>query len=146
MELCENKFLYLNALKEIINSREESNIDEILKGREEVFVYYMKILKNYYGEKYFYHIKKLLAILAIAYEPLTMREIAYLMGDEKRSFKLLGFLKDIEGFLKVKRSNRESNVISINHKKLKDTIKEHQITRGIFAYSSLLKFKKFLDG
>ncbi|SET59909.1 TPR repeat-containing protein [Natronincola peptidivorans] len=122
LQLCENRFLYLNALKEITTSTGQANLDALLEGQHQIFQYYLKVLRSHYGEKYFYHIKKILCILAIAYEPLTIREIAYLMGDEKRSFKLLGFLKDIGGFLKTERSNRESNVISIGHKKLQETI------------------------
>ncbi|WP_042454303.1 tetratricopeptide repeat protein [Neobacillus dielmonensis] len=107
------RFIYLKLLKEIYKIKPQDEIMKLPKGKE-LFDYYFNSLESLYGEKFFKNIMQLLSIIATSYEPLTYREISSLMGEDKATFKLLAYLIDIRGFIKIERSYR-GNLITISH-------------------------------
>lgn len=120
LEKSEFRFLYLKALKEMYSDFQ--SIDKIPEGSK-VFNCYLKKLENMYGPKYFSKIINTLLIISTAAEPLTTREICYLLGEEKRTFRFLAFISDLRGLLNIERSYRE-NLISISHSEWKKILEE----------------------
>ncbi len=119
---AENRFLYLKMLKELLSIHQESVHDKLPEGKA-LFENFLKHLHAAYGEKFFAGVIRLLCILATAFEPLTVKEISYLYGEERLTFKLLAYLIDLRGFLKVERSYRGS-LLSLGHENLKELVKE----------------------
>ncbi|KYH34007.1 tetratricopeptide repeat protein [Clostridium tepidiprofundi DSM 19306] len=117
---CERRFLYLKAIKELIKCDGNFNIDEVPKGKE-LFQYYLNKLQSMYGKKYFSTVIKMLVSIATAFEPLTFREISYLLGENRPTFKLLAHLTDLRIFFKVDRSYR-GNLITISHDEWKKAV------------------------
>lgn len=121
VEQAENRFIYLKLLKELHTVEPAKKLFEYPKG-EELFDLYFETLGSMYGEKFFQTIINLLSIISTSYEPLTYREVSTLMGEDKTTFKLLAFLSDIRGFVKIERSYR-GNMLSVSHEDWKKSIK-----------------------
>ncbi|MCK8826604.1 hypothetical protein MWH25_02420 [Natroniella acetigena] len=115
------KLLYLSLFKTILDSKNVS-LEELKKANNK-FEAYFDLLRSMYGEKLFNKIKIILAIIATSYEPLTAKEISYLLGEEELTFRFLAILSDLKPLLKVERSNR-GNSISLFHYDLKVLIKK----------------------
>jgi tetratricopeptide (TPR) repeat protein len=136
--IAENRFVYLKILKDIVQNNR--NDLEILHS-EGVFASFIEKIKQYYGDKYFHSFLSLLVIIATAQEPLTIEEIAFLYGEEKPTFKLLAFLTDMRGFLRVDRSSR-GNLFSISNLIWKEKIVNYDPTVCQETFSS---YKRKMD-
>jgi len=112
------KILYLNLLKEIIISNNELNID-FIESNEYIIDYYLKNIKNKYGDKYYESIFKLLCLLVSQFEELDIYEIMGLNDEAVLNLKLIANLFDLRSFIKKTRSER-GNLFSINHIQLKN--------------------------
>ncbi|MCK8818139.1 hypothetical protein MWH28_12305 [Natroniella sulfidigena] len=112
LEAADYKLLYLSLFK-IIRDSGNASLEE-LKKADNKFMIYFDLLKSMYGEKLFKRIKRVLSIIATSFEPLTAKEISYLLGEEKLTFRFLAMLSDLRPLLKVERSSR-GNLISLNH-------------------------------
>lgn len=122
LQRSENRFLYLKTLKEMAKLGPE-RLAAIAGSEASLFQIYLEQLKFSYGTKYFNRVLHLLCVLCTAFEPLTVKEFAYLVGEETQTFLLLANLVDMRGFLKIDRSYR-GNLISVAHAELKQEI-EH---------------------
>lgn len=60
---------------------------------------YIRFLLRLYGEKYFTRIQKVLLSIGLAYEPLSVRQIALLAFDEPPTIELLSILRDLTPIL-----------------------------------------------
>ena len=110
---CDYRFLYLRMFKEIYQLGYSDLSSKPIKYN--FFEYYLYVLKKYYSEKFYNNVIRILIILASAYEPLTIKELSYLIGEDKISFRLLAYLTDLRGLLIVERSYR-GNLISLSSK------------------------------
>ena len=66
---------------------------------------YMQILEDQYGQKEAAQLRKLLGILSTLgeCEPLSLRELARLLGDGHISLRLMGMMSDVSSMLKIER-------------------------------------------
>ncbi|UMZ72527.1 hypothetical protein [Natranaerofaba carboxydovora] len=128
VDKADKRFLYLKALKEILDISKEGVDLENLNDLEDLFVEYLEKLKEIYGDKYFQYLLNILIVVATAPEPLTISEILYLINEpheeETINFKLLGCLSDIKMFLKEDRTARGS-CISISHHEWRTAIENN---------------------
>jgi tetratricopeptide (TPR) repeat protein len=120
LDKSERRFLYLKLFKDLIKIQSLNSIKALPAGKE-LFKYYLDNLKNIYSEKYFSNIKKLISVISTSFKPLTIKEISYLLGEDKPTFKLLGNLTDLRGMIKIDRNYR-GNLISIGHEDLKNFV------------------------
>lgn len=120
IQLSEGRFLYIKALKELLSDNLD-NLNEMALD-EKLFDLYLSKLQYLYGDKYFQNISRLLYVLAICREPVTLQELTILIGEDKPTFKLLAYLMDLRGFIKVERSYR-GNLFSISHTEWRNEIK-----------------------
>lgn len=121
LKVADNRFVYVKILKDIVQIN-KNNLD-ILQS-DGVFAHFIQKIEQYYGEKYFHQFLSLLTIIATAKEPLTIEELAFLHSEGKPTFKLLAFLTDMRGFLRIDRSSR-GNVISISNVTWKQEITDY---------------------
>lgn len=133
LDKSENRFLYLSILKSIIQNSGIELIHQLPNG-EKLFGSYLDMLKLNFGSKYFKGIQRILGILALVEDPVTLNEIVYLYGDDSITFKFLSYLYQIQGLLKSERSYR-GNLLSISHIELKDIILKnyHNIVRQLVS-------------
>lgn len=115
------RFLYIRMLREIYQLTRSSL--QTLPDGDELLSYYLDALKYQYSAKFFKGITRVLAIVGTALAPLTVKEIAYLGGEETVTFALLAYLADLNIFLKVERSPQRGNLISIAHKNMSEMIR-----------------------
>lgn len=120
IEHSEGRFLYIKPIIEILKLGSDITIKDIPKG-EELLSFYLQKLSSLYGEKYFLRLMELFTVIGTSFEPLTFKEISKLVGEEQPTLKLLAYLLDIRGFLRVERSYR-GNLISISHEQWKETL------------------------
>jgi len=135
------RILYLNMLKEIILS---SNIDiDNIPEQEAIIDYYLKNIKNKYGEKYYSNIFKILIILASQLEELTIKEISLLNNDAMLNLKLIANMFDLRGFIKKTRDTN-GNKFSLSHislvKYLNDKYQNEIINYLYEIYSNISSF------
>ncbi|MCB1316287.1 MAG: hypothetical protein KDK27_10060, partial [Leptospiraceae bacterium] len=112
MHKSEFRFLYMRLYRELLKSYGD-NLPSSLPEGALLLEQYLERLRKLYGDKFYQHLSTLLAILASAYEPLTLAEIAYLSGRDEPDFKMLAYLADLRGFFKTERSYR-GNLISLH--------------------------------
>lgn len=111
---ADNRFLYLKTLKELLQGDNKTNLDSAISGSDLLFLYLESLEKNY-GEIYMSKVVRILTILAIAYEPLTLNEIAFLLGDGIPSTRLIAHMIDLRGFLVKERNYRSNALFSLAH-------------------------------
>ena len=116
----DHRFLYLKMVKEILKINPEPDIIRA-SDKTGLFATFLNELKSLYEEKFFEGVLQILIILATALEPLTLGEIAYLTGEAAPSFRLLAYLTDLRGFLRIERNYRGSQ-ITIAHAELQELI------------------------
>ncbi len=68
-----------------------------------LFERYLKEIQKYYGDKLFDEAMTVLYAIVTAEEPLTLREVAWLSGEEYITPKLLAFLRDFGALLRTMR-------------------------------------------
>lgn len=119
---AEYRFLYLKAIKELLNASQDLEYGYLADGKA-LFAEFLDTLRHAYGEKFFAGVVKLLVIFSTAFGPLTLKEISYLFEEEHPTFKLLAHLVDLRGFLKSEHSYR-GTLLSLAHPDLCDVILE----------------------
>lgn len=125
----EKRFLYISLLSFIIKNSHFKDYNFLPEGLE-IFDYFLDKLNFYYSDKYFKELKNIISIIAFSKEPMSLKELSYLYGEDKISFKFLGYLYDIKGILRIDRSYR-GNLISLYHEELKKLIKNKYETSFI---------------
>lgn len=120
LKLGEYRFLYIKALKELSHSVDD--FEKISIDNNNIIINkYIKVLNEKYGnEKNSRGLIRIILILAIVEEPLTIEEISYLYGEYTITLKFIAYIIDLKGLLKIERSSR-GNIYSL-HKKWKDPI------------------------
>ena len=107
LKLCGGTFLHLKLYAKLA----ESGIpvkDLPALDSQPLFERYLNEIKKYYGDKLFDEAMTVLYAIVTAEEPLTLREAAWLSGDEFVTPKLLSFLRDFGALLKTIRDTRGS--------------------------------------
>lgn len=112
------RFLYLSIIKTLYDY--DYNIFNTLNEKH-IIVQLLEQIKLTYGEKYFEGIKKVLFIITLGNEPLTIKEIANIYGEKQNYYDLLIYIYEIRTMLNVDRSYR-GNLIYISNAELKDFI------------------------
>ncbi|PEQ91730.1 hypothetical protein CN481_15690 [Bacillus sp. AFS006103] len=97
--------------------------DARVESMEDVMSYYMRYLRQLYGQKYFGQISQLAALLAFSPKPLTLEEISYLLNGINPGFELLGQLNDLRYWLKV-RKKQSVNTYSLVNTSIRDTLQK----------------------
>lgn len=112
LEKAEWRFLYVRLYRDLLRSYGHER-PQTLPGGGELLERYLERLRRLYGDKFRGRTTTLMAILASAYEPLTLQEIAYLSGREEVDFLMLAHLADLRAFFKTERSYR-GNLVSLH--------------------------------
>ena len=120
MEKSEGRFLYLKALKEMLRLTDDPGILPVGAG---LLGYYLEQVEQRYSEKYFSSLLGFLLILASAPEPVTIRELAFL-SDNVVSFRILAYINDLRGFIRVERSYRGKDLLSISNDDWRGLLRE----------------------
>lgn len=103
LDKADYRFAYVSILVKVIENTPTENRESILKEHNIIKPFIEMVEKNY-SPKYAECLYDILYNIAIAPEPLTIKELSYLLGDNKISFGLLGFINDLKGILKFERS------------------------------------------
>lgn len=112
VEKAESRFLYVRLYRDLLRSYGGERPVALPDGSE-LLERFLDRLRLLYGDKFHRNVTGLLAILASAYEPLTLRELASLSGREEVDFLMLAFLVDLRAFFKTERSYR-GNLVSLH--------------------------------
>lgn len=91
-----NTFLYLTGLLQVVTRR---NI--FIPTESAGYLYLLEYLRSIYSSKYYQDIEKILGILVITKAPISIRELAQVLGYEAPSYLLASYIKDITTFLVV---------------------------------------------
>ena len=111
LKLCGGTFLNLKLYAKLA----ESGIpvkDIPALDSQPLFERYLNEIKKYYGDKLFDEAMTVLYAIVTAEEPLTLREAAWLSGDEFVTPKLLSFLRDFGALLKTTRETGRGSLLS----------------------------------
>ena len=106
LSLCDRKFLYVALIEKI--ARYTNIID--FHDSKQIIDSFLSILRETYSEKFYYNIECILAVLASAKEPLSLEEIAILIGEERLNFKILGMFADIKDLLFADHTNGDNRL------------------------------------
>lgn len=121
LEKADYRFLYVRLLHELLSGSSGERLDAIPPGRELIGAY-LERLQSGYGEKFYRRWTTIAALIATAFDTLTVAEIAHLCGDGETNFPLLGCLADARCFLQVERSPR-GNLIKIAHAEYQEELR-----------------------
>lgn len=123
LKKTENRFLYLRLAKEMVMS---FGLDEIadIPEWQKLILYYLSRRRELYGEKYFKDLILTALIIATAYEPLTIDEIAYMFNESIPTFQLLAHLAELRGFLTIDRSTYRGALYSIDAETIREVLDE----------------------
>ena len=108
---CGGTFLHLKLYAKLA----ESGIpvkDLPALDSQPLFERYLNEIKKYYGDKLFDEAMTVLYAIVTAEEALTLREAAWLSGDEFVTPKLLSFLRDFGALLKTTRETGRGSLLS----------------------------------
>ena len=119
--LCDNRIVYLKVLKDLHACEHIPFKLEEVPSYQEILGFYFDAIGSFYDESSLISIKRLLTVIAIAEEPLDVYDIAYLMNEHSVSFRLLSYLSDLRGFLRVERSV-ERNKFFVSNKKISELV------------------------
>lgn len=113
-----NNFLYLDGLLQVIKNKnscipENGNYYSILLDQ----------LRELYSEKFFYEIENMLGLFVLMNTPMSIKEMAQLLGYEQPIYLLASYLKDLQVFLIVEYRNGEA-FYSLAHDEVVSAIKE----------------------
>jgi len=102
IEKGNHRFLYVKALRELLKA-DTFNIDEL--GNESILERYLNVLERKYGNgKHIEKIKRLLLIVALLDESVTIEELSYLHRFEVADLQFIGYLTDLKGLLHIDRT------------------------------------------
>ena len=116
----EYRFAYVNILTKILLRTDAEKRASVLNGGNIMNVY-LEMIEDNYLMKHRSYLYDILYMISISPEPLTVKELSFLLGDEKISFALLGILNDLKGILRYERTNKK-NRISIANQLYKESI------------------------
>lgn len=126
LELSDNRILPLGMLCSLA----EAGIPlEDLPESDRVVSKYLKTLNERYGEKESIRLREMLAVLSTlgTYEPLSIKTLGAVTGEEVASLRLIGMIRDLSPMLKAERSE-EGNLYTVANselaKELSDQIPE----------------------
>jgi len=122
-ELCDNRIVYLKVLKDLHACEYIDFKLENVPSHDELLHFYFKAIGSFYDQSSLNNIKRLLLLIAIAEEPLDIYDIAFLMNDNAVSFRLLSYVSDLRGFLRIERS-REQNKFLVSNKKISELVEQ----------------------
>lgn len=108
VEKAEDRFLHLRPLRCFLESFRGERLQESLPKGKALLERSLKRLRALYGEEFYREASKLAAILASAYEPLTLEEVAFLAGRGGIDSRLLACMAELRAFLKTDRSRGEN--------------------------------------
>ena len=102
LQLADHRVLYLGLLCKLLH--DGMNIDT-LPDSSCLVQRYLEILSQSYGEKHAAYLREVLVFLSTwgICEPVSLREIAMVLGDGDVTLELLGIINDLMPFLKVNR-------------------------------------------
>lgn len=95
-----------------------------LKSQKNIIKAYFEFISSLYTKKFSQILLNYVLILANSYEPLSIKTLSVLNGEEFLSFGTLGRVKDLNSVLKIERG-KEGNLISLSHSVFIDYIKEN---------------------
>lgn len=118
IERFEYRFSELAAYKRLckINPVFTNTVDPDLLN---VFI---DVLKQNAPETYLHKVEMILNALAWSGMPLTIRELAYLSGEQYVSYRFIGMLHDLKAFIKVVRTDR-GNCYDFSHNEWEQSVK-----------------------
>lgn len=117
------KFIYVSMTK-IFFENSLSNVDD-LPEHKDMFLQYIKNIKSKYGEKQGKYILDILALMTTIYEPITLDELVFLLGESNPSYKLLACIEDLKYLLKSERVTGRGTVYSLAHSDFKEYIENN---------------------
>jgi tetratricopeptide (TPR) repeat protein len=106
LEIAEWRFLYLRPLLSFFSSSGGAPAPENLSGGRELLELRLEDLRALRGEEFHVEATQVTAILASAYEPLTLKELAFLSGRGGADSRLLAVLVELRAFLRTERGDR----------------------------------------
>ena len=115
LQLADNKFLYIKPIQYVLKYKE---IWQLNKKDTNIFNEFIELVKGLYTEKYCDNFIKVLLIICLSREKITIEEISYLFSGDKPDFKFIAYISDISCLLSKSRSYR-GNAISIAHNTLR---------------------------
>lgn len=113
-----NNFLYLDGLLQVIKN-EKSCIPE----NDNYYTILLNQISNLYSKKFFGEVENILGILVIMNIPISIREMAQLLGYEQPTYLLASYFKDLQTFLTVEYRSGEA-FYSLAHEEVFSAIKE----------------------
>jgi hypothetical protein len=113
LELSDHRALYLRTLLNAVQFLDAGESLTLPSGSELAWALIDK-LRGVYGVRHFHHLTNILAVLAFAYEPLTLEELCYLLLEPHSTIRTAAFLGDVRGLLRLDRSPR-GNLLSLAH-------------------------------
>ncbi len=97
LDQCDNNFAYLQLFMEIM-TRSSKNIHQ-LPSSDEIIAGYLESMAEIYGTKYSQYFYRILHVLSVSDEPITLAELAYLLGENQITATLLGYIHDMKRLL-----------------------------------------------
>lgn len=122
LERSAYRFVYVKLSETLLIL--ENNKIEKLPDYNSMFESYLNTMIKLYGEKEAKRLLDILEVLAITYEPLTFREISYLIGEENPSYKLIALFEDIKHLLKSERIAGRDTVYSFVHQTFRQSFEK----------------------
>jgi len=103
LTLANQRFLYLRLLQVLLQSSSDLDLS-VLPAQAALIPHYLEQLQRRGGQRYSVQILDLLITLAVAGDPMSLAELAWLLSEDLPTFGLLARLLDIRLFLKTERS------------------------------------------
>lgn len=142
LQKSDNRFLYVKMAEIFIDKKRIKNTYQQLPQYKKMYDRYMEKLKGHYGKKRRKKILNIIEVLAIAYEPLTFREIMYLIGEDNPSYDIVAYFEDLKYILKSERVVGRDTVYSIVNEDMKQQIINSNKDR---IQNSIKRYLKMFD-
>jgi hypothetical protein len=121
----ESCFLYVSFIKDMVLEGQINQADiNALPQANKLYSHHLEVLEDVYPAKFMAYLKRLLLTLSTAFEPISVEQLMHLMGEPAINFRLLGYLRDIKGMLRVEHTPT-GNLFSIAHDWLKISIEDY---------------------
>lgn len=143
-DICENRFSHANLLTSLISS---SAIDLGDVGswttKSDIFINYLNALRRAYGDKLFAKAQIILTLLAISPIPLSIREIADIVGDYDVTLELMGYLNDLKPIINVNREFNEEGIVFDNMVWIDEFTRNYKTEIGCLAEDFLREIENY---
>lgn len=123
LSYCDNDFATLQLFMEIVIHSNVNHMDEI-PHKSEILKGYLEMLAGIYGQKYCGYLYHILHVLSINECPITLEELAYILGDNQITPMLIGYIHDIRRLLDIDREE-ENNTYKLYSRDYAEIIKEY---------------------